>query len=159
MWQSRLQLAVDLCQGQDFTTVIDEFCQHVKSSPCRSLSVASLNLGTSQPRHGVFECLRMAPEGLGNESQKMPNFSPTWHGPPLVVFLLSTLAPKWAAWTLTLCTQHCAPVSHLHAPQQNSTSTCFSTAYEVPSCSTQLLTARTVGTKAGKFIHTGVEVA
>ena len=43
-------------------------------------------------------------------------------------FLLSTLAPKWAALTLTLYTQHCVPVSHLHVPHQNSTSTCFSTA-------------------------------
>ncbi len=33
-------------------------------------------------------------------------------------FLLSTLAPKWAALTLTQCTQHCVPVSHLHIPHQ-----------------------------------------
>ncbi len=34
--------------------------------------------------------------------------------PPLVVFLLSTLAPKWTALTLTQCTQRCVPVSHLY---------------------------------------------
>ncbi len=67
---------------------------------------------------------------------KKPNLSLIWHGPPLVVFSLSTLASKWAAVTLTLCTQHCVPVSHLHVPHQNSTSTHFSTAYEMPSCLT-----------------------
>ncbi len=76
----------------------------------------------------------------------MPNFCPVWHVPPLVVFLLSILAPKWATLTLTLCTEHCVPVSHLHVPHQNSTSTHFSTVYEVLSCLTQLLMARTVYT-------------
>ncbi len=32
--------------------------------------------------------------------------------------LLSALAPKWAAMTLNLCHQHCAPVSHLCVPHQ-----------------------------------------
>ncbi len=90
-----------------------------------------------QPGHGVFACLLIAPEGLGSESlwkwwargSGFPdeNFSPfhplsppekaqfqsclAW--PPLVVLLLSILAPKWAALTLILCTQHCVPVSHL----------------------------------------------
>ncbi len=145
---------------------VNEFCLHVKLTPCHSLFVASLNLAASQPRQGFFECFHIAPEGLGNESPlkmsvlgsgfshenfiniyplKMPNFSPVWHAPPPppVVFLLSTLAPKWAALTLNLSTQHCAQVSHLHAPHKNSTSTCFSTAQEVPTCLTQLLTART----------------
>ncbi len=63
--------------------------------------------------------------------------------PPPVVLLLSTLAPKWAALTLTQCTQHCVPVSHLHVAHQNPTSTCFSTAEEVLSCPTQLRMART----------------
>ncbi len=54
-------------------------------------------------------------------------------------FLLNTLAPKWAALTLTLCTQHCVPVSHLHVPYQNSTLTCLRTVWEAPSCSLQLL--------------------
>ena len=58
---------------------------------------------------------------------KKPNFSPVWHGPPLVVFLLSTLTPKWAALTLTLCAQHCVPASHLHVPHQKFTSTRFRT--------------------------------
>ncbi len=43
--------------------------------------------------------------------------------PPPGGLLLSILAPKWAALTLTLCTEHCVPVSHLHVPHQNSTST------------------------------------
>ncbi len=41
--------------------------------------------------------------------------------------------PKWAPLTLTLCTQHCVPVSQLHVPHQNSASTYFSKAYEVMS--------------------------
>ncbi len=67
-------------------------------------------------------------------------------GMPLspVGLFLNAQAPKWAVLTLKLCTQHCARVSHLHVPHQNSTSTWFSTAYEVMLCSTQLLTARTV---------------
>ncbi len=76
---------------------------------------------------------------------KKPLFSPVCHGPPPPGGLLfSILAPKWAALTLTLCTQHCVPVSHLHVPHQNSTSTCFSTVFQVSSCLTHLLTARTV---------------
>ncbi len=75
---------------------------------------------------------------------KQPLFSPVWHGPPPGGLLLSILAPKWAALTLTLCTQHCVPVSHLCVPHQNSTSTCFSTVFQVSSCLTHLLTARTV---------------
>ena len=44
---------------------------------------------------------------------KIPNFSPAWHAPPSqVVFLLSTLAPKWAAFTLNICTRHCTQISH-----------------------------------------------
>ncbi len=58
----------------------------------------------------------------------------------------SKLAPKWAALTLTVCTQHCVPVSHLRVPHQNSTSTCFSTVFQVSSCLTHLLKARTVHT-------------
>ena len=59
-------------------------------------------------------------------------------------FLLSTLAPKWAAWTMKPCTQHC--VSRLRVPREHSTPTRFSTAaHEVMSCcATKLLTARTV---------------
>ncbi len=64
--------------------------------------------------------------------------------PPPGGLHLSILAPIWAALTLTLCTQHCVPVSHLHVPHQNSTSTCFSTVFQVSSCLTHLLTARTV---------------
>ncbi len=75
---------------------------------------------------------------------KKPFFSPFWHGPPPGGHLLSILAPKWAALTLTQCTQHCVPGSHLHIPHQNSTSTCFRTVFQVLSCLTQLLTARTV---------------
>ncbi len=136
---------------RDFPTVIDEFCLPVKVSPCCSLFAASPNLATSQPGHRVFACLCLALGVLGNESYwKMLAF---WSGflhenfrqfhqhlppnnakfltclawPPPVVFLSSILAPKWAALTLTLCTQHCAPGSHVHVPHQNSTSTRFST--------------------------------
>ncbi len=35
---------------------------------------------------------------------------------------------------LDVCTQDCVPVSHLHVPHENSTSTPFSPAYEVMSC-------------------------
>ncbi len=50
------------------TTVVNTFCLPVKLSPCRSRFVASPNLATFQPRRGVFACLLIAPEGLGNES-------------------------------------------------------------------------------------------
>ncbi len=139
---------------RDVRSVMDEFCLPVKLSPCRSLFAASPNLATSWPGHGGFACLLIAPEGLGDESHwKMSafgsgffheNFSP-FHPllpPQIVIFLfclacpppppggllLSILAPKWAAWTLIQCTQHCVPVSHLRVPHQNSTSTRFSTA-------------------------------
>ncbi len=65
-------------------------------------------------------------------------------GPPPGDLHLSIPAPKWAALTLILCTQHCVPVSHLHVPHENSTSTCFRTVFQVSSCLTHLLTARTV---------------
>ena len=42
-------------------------------------------------------------------------------------FLLSTLAPIWAALTLNPCSQHCTQVSHLHIPHQIFSSTRFST--------------------------------
>ena len=41
-------------------------------------------------------------------------------------FFLNTLAPKTAASTLTLRTQHCVQVSHPHVLHKNSSSTCFS---------------------------------
>ncbi len=69
---------------------------------------------------------------------KIQNFKPLWHAPSPGGLLLCTLAPKWAALTLNLCTWHCVQVSHLHVAYQNPTSTCFRTAYEVMSCSTQL---------------------
>ena len=46
--------------------VVDTFCLPVKLSPGRSLFVASLNLATSQPRHGVFACLYMVLKDLGD---------------------------------------------------------------------------------------------
>ncbi len=58
---------------------------------------------------------------------KKPHLCSVWHGPPPGSLLLIILAPKWAALTFNLCTQHCVPVSQLHVPHQNSTSTCFST--------------------------------
>ncbi len=33
--------------------------------------------------------------------------------------LLSTVAPKWAALTLNVCTQHCAQVLHFYVLHQN----------------------------------------
>ena len=134
---------------RDFPTDVNAFCLPVKLSPCRSLFAASPNLATSRPRHRVFACLLIAPEVLGSESQwkmsafgsrfflekfqpisyiyplKKPNFCSVWRAPPLQVAFI--LTPKWAASTLNLFTQHCVPVSHLHVPHQNSTSTCFST--------------------------------
>ncbi len=59
-------------------------------------------------------------------------------------FLLSILASKRAALTFNHCTQHCVPVSHLHVPHQVVTPTRFSTVFQVSSCSTRLLMARTV---------------
>ncbi len=50
-------------------TVVDTFCLPVKLSPRRSLLAASRNVATSQPGHGVFACLLIAPEGLGSESR------------------------------------------------------------------------------------------
>ncbi len=76
---------------------------------------------------------------------KSQNFSPVWHAPPPQSgFLFSSLVPKWAALTLTLCTQHCVPVSDLHVPRHIFTPTCFTTVFQVVSCLMQLLTARTV---------------
>ncbi len=138
---------------QDFPTAVDEFCLPVKVSPCFSHFAASQNTTTSQPGHGFLECLHMAPEGLGSESwwkcwarglglshENFRQFYPCLPPEkakflfclacplPPCGFLLSILAPKWAASTLTLCTQQCVPASHLHVPHQNSTSTHFSTA-------------------------------
>ena len=64
--------------------------------------------------------------------------------PPPGGLLLSILPPKWAALTLTQCTQYCVPVAHLHIPHQIVTPTCFSVVFQVSSCSTHLLTARTI---------------
>ena len=119
-------LAVSNCVGHDGTSVVDEFCLPVKLSPRLSLFAASPNLATSRPRHRVFACLLMAPEGLGDESQwKMSAFgSGLFHEnfsrfhpllplqkatfvlclvcpPPSGGLLLSTLVSKWAAPTLT----------------------------------------------------------
>ncbi len=65
--------------------------------------------------------------------------------------LLSTVAPKWAALTFNLCTQHGAQVSRLHILRHNSSSTCFRTACEVTPCSTQFLTTRTVQYESTKI--------
>ena len=81
------------------------------------------------------KCLPLRPDSSMKISANFIDFYPlkksylcsVWHGPPPGGLLLSILAPKWAASTLTQCTQHCVPVSQLHVPHQNSTSTCFST--------------------------------
>ncbi len=49
-------------------------------------------------------------------------------GANVAVQIESIPAPTWAALSLTLCTQHCVPVSHLRVPHQNSSSTLFCTA-------------------------------
>ncbi len=65
--------------------------------------------------------------------------------PPSPVGLtLSILAPKWAVLTMKLCTEHCAWVSYVHVPHQNSTSKCPSVAHEVWSCLWLIFTPRTV---------------
>ncbi len=141
--------------------VINTFCLPVKLSPHCSLLAASQNIATSQPRHGVFACLCMVREEpgggcnhvemIGLEAGIVPQkfqailstFSPSKSHfsvlfgmfPPPGGLLLSILAPKWAALSLTQC---------LRVPHQNSTSTCFSTVFQVLSCLTHLLMARTV---------------
>ncbi len=73
---------------------------------------------------------------------KKPYFSPVWHAPLSRWFPFEHCSTKIGSLDIELCTQHSVQVSYLNV--QNSTSTRFSTAYEVTSCSTQLLTARTV---------------
>ncbi len=64
--------------------------------------------------------------------------------PSPVGHVLSIPAAKWAALTMKLCTQHCAWVSYVHVPHQNSTSKCPSVAHEVWSCPWLIFTPRTV---------------
>ena len=80
----------------------DKFCLHVQVFPCRSLFVASQDVATSQPGHGVFESITRGMKPGGNEGpgwqdstmkisvhfihfypSKVPNFNPDWHAPPL----------------------------------------------------------------------------
>ena len=75
---------------------------------------------------------------------KKPHLCSVWRGPPSRWPSFEHSSSKMGSLHIDLCTEHCVPVSQLHVPHQNSTSTCFSAVYEVPSCSTQLLTARTV---------------
>ncbi len=132
-WQpSRLPSPItagdDLDNGQprDFLTVVDEFCLHVKVSPCRSLFVASQNVATSQPGHMVFECFctwcrrTSGMKPCGNDGQggqdsamkisvhfihfyplKKPYFSPVWH---------ASLS-RWLPF------KGCVQVLHLHMSQ------------------------------------------
>ncbi len=53
---------------RDVLSVVNAFCLHVKLSPCLSLFAASPNRATSRPGHGVFACLLIASEGLGDKS-------------------------------------------------------------------------------------------
>ena len=137
---------------RDVPSVVDEFCLHVKLSPHRSLFVASPNLATSQPGHGVFACLLMAPEGrrawgmsptgkclpLGLDSSmkisanfihfyplKKPYFCSIWRGPPSRWPSSEHCSTEMGSLDID---QHCVPVSQLLIPHQNSTSTCFSKA-------------------------------
>ncbi len=94
-------------------------------SKCHPVTLFSApqNVATSQPGHGVFACLLMAPEGLGSESPwkwwargsgfPHENFSQLLPPekakflfclscpPPPGGLVLSILAPKWAVLTLT----------------------------------------------------------
>ncbi len=60
---------LDTGQPRDFPAVINEVCLHVKVSPCCFFFVTSQNVAISQPGHGVFACLCMAPEDPGSESR------------------------------------------------------------------------------------------
>ena len=76
----------------------------------------------------TFESRKISADFILFYPFKQSYFSSVWRAPPPPGgLLLSILAPKWAALTLTQCTHHCVPVSQLHVPHQNSTSTCFST--------------------------------
>ncbi len=136
----------------------DEFRLHVKVSPCHSLFAASWNVATSQPGQGGFACLLTVLERLVSDSHwkwwargsRFPHenfnqfhpcllpqkakFQSCLAEPPPGGLLLSTLAPKWAAWKLNRCTQHCVLISHLHVPHQIFTPKCFSTMFQVLSC-------------------------
>ncbi len=122
---------------RDVPSVIDAFCLHVKLSPCLSLFAASPNLATSRPRHGVFACLLIVPEGLGDESpRKMSAFgSRLFHEnfnqfhpllPPQKVIFLFCLA-----WPLS----RGLPFEHSSSKKGHPRHV---------SCPMQLLTARTV---------------
>ncbi len=69
---------------------------------------------------------------------KKPNFKPLSRCLPFE----HSGTKKWTALTLNLCAHHCAQVLHLHISHQTFTSTCFSTAYAVPSCSAQITCGR-----------------
>ncbi len=159
MWQSRSRFpncrwwVLFTCQS---VTLSLAFCSFTE---CSNLSTRTwgfwvLAHGAGEPR-GVDPCGNGGPGGQDSSVKisdysihfyplKKPNFQPLQHAPSPGGFLLSILALKWAAVTLTLCTQHCVQVSHLRVTHQNSTSIRFSITHEVPSCPTQLPTARTV---------------
>ncbi len=67
-----------------------------------------------------------------------PNVSPVWCAPPPPFRWPSFehSGTKMGSLDIQLCTQDCVPVSHLHVPPQNSTSTRFSTVWEVPDANT-----------------------
>ncbi len=92
---------------------------------------------------GEWNLVEMMGQGTGIIPWKFPSISSMfapWKSlifslfgapPSLVGLILSILAPKWAAPTMNLCTEHCAWVSYLRIPHQNSTSKCPSVACEV----------------------------
>ncbi len=134
-------------------------------SPCRSLFVASQNVATSQPGHRVFECLRMAPEDPRNQTLWKwwargsgffcENFSP-FHPllPPQKAIFQSCLACPSSPFedcSTKMGILDIEPVYSTLCPSITSTRSTskfhfntFRTAYEVTSCSKNLLTARTV---------------
>ncbi len=100
-------------------------CQIVTLSLC---CVASPNIGTSQAGQGCWDCsMKISVHFIHGYPMNKPNFSSVWRG-PLSRWPFEHSSTQRAALTLTLCTQHCARVWHLHVPHQNSTLTHFSTA-------------------------------
>ncbi len=123
--------------------VVNEFCLPVKVSPVGFRTCGMQPCGNDWP--GGWDChMKISGHFIHFFPLKKPLFSLFGMPSSPSDFLLSTLAPKWAALTLTQCTQHCVPISHLHVPHQIFTPTCFSTVFQVSSCLTHLLTPRTV---------------
>ncbi len=150
-WQFRSHSAVDQCWGWDAPTVKgDVFC--LDWSLTQSLSFWNIkepgNLQTQTQglcmfAHGARRLGSESPwkwwAGEGQDSSmniwgqfhhlKKPNFSSLWHAPPPGGLLLSTLAPKWAASTLTcvlnIVSQYQIYTFHIKISLQHGSVQCF----------------------------------